>query len=319
MSDAAATTHAESVKAELRQSYARGQIHSGYLFEGGIGTGKRATALWLAARLLCRVPGGDPCGGCRDCRRMEIQESGRPAHPDLAWIEPDGNAIKIDQVRDLTRTLGLVANEGGWRVALVLGAERLNVQAANALLKTLEEPPPRTTLVLVADSSHGIPATLRSRMIRLRFTPMSESRVREHLVTASAIAERDAWLAAALGGGSADAALHWAQEHLERARALCDRIEGIGQLGASEILDIAEEFRGGEGARRDAELLLDVLAAVARHRVEQAAGESDSHAIGRWLRQFESAQQTRRELTRRNLNPQLVVEGVLLDLRASIG
>jgi DNA polymerase III delta' subunit len=188
-------------RAELVRAVAADRVHGAYLFEGPAGTGRGATALWLARLLVCREPGNGPCERCPDCLRSAPTEEGNAlgSHADLRLIEPDGALIKVDQVRALQRDLSLAPNEGGRRVAVLLGAERLNAAAANALLKTLEEPPARTTLILVAEHADGLPATVRSRTVRIRFAPEAESAVAEALQR-EGFAESDAWLAASLGG-----------------------------------------------------------------------------------------------------------------------
>jgi len=313
----------QAIRTELARARASGQVHSAYLFEGPPGTGKRETALWFARLLLCKRVGADaiePCGACHDCHLLasrDGQPGALPSHPDLHWVLADGARIKVDAVRDLRAALSLVANEGGRRVALIPEAERLRAEPANALLKTLEEPPPGTVLILVTASAHVLPRTLRSRTLRVRFAAWSEPAVRTALV-ADGLPESDAALASALGGASPAAARAWADGSLEDARGMHAFLSGIGAAGATEILDFAETFRRpGEAGRERARLFLEVEAAFARARAEDAAGSGDGRALDRWLRVFESASRARSELERRNLNPQLVVEGLLLELRAS--
>lgn len=309
----------ETVRSELRLARTRDKVHGAYLFEGGPGTGARELAIWFARLLLCRASEDDPCGTCRDCRlalSSAEEDSVRPTHPDCKWVEPDGAFVKVDQVRELQRELSLVANEGGRRVGLIMGADLLRTEAANALLKTLEEPPGDTTLILVADAVQALPPTLRSRTTHVRVARMPERELCDALV-GEGLDREDAWLASTIGGGSVTSAQSWAEEHLDAAREMREIVAGIATRGASDILDFAESFRGGEAARRRAELLLDVAGAVARRQVEASAKAGDDSAAERWLGHYESAAHSRLEMRRRNLNPQLVVEGLLLELRAA--
>jgi DNA polymerase-3 subunit delta' len=295
---------AREVRAELRRSLAADRVHGAYLFEGPPGSGRRATAAWFA-RLLLRGEAPDPAEGAA----AEF-----PAHPDFHLVEPDGANVKVDQVRALQRALGLVANEGGRRVGVILGAERLRVEAANALLKTLEEPPRGATLVLVAESSEGLPRTVRSRTTRLRFGGAQEGDLVRALV-AEGVAESDARLAAALGGATLASARAWVERAGEAAAELARALEAATSLAPSELLDFAESFRGGgDAARERMELFLDVYAALARRRVEEAARAGDADAASRWLARAEACAATAREWRRRNLSPQLAVEGLLFDL-----
>jgi DNA polymerase-3 subunit delta' len=305
---------AGGIRDELRRMRRSGGVHGAYLFEGPPGTGRNETALWFARLLLCRGDEDDPCGRCGDCRRSGVGSEEPAMHPDLHQLEPDGATLKIDQVRALQARLSLVANEGGRRVGLILGAEKLNEAAANALLKTLEEPPRDTTLILVATSGDTLPPTIRSRTVRLRFARQPESEVAAALI-ADGLPEADAALAAALGGGSVTAARAWAEASLDDAREMRDALLDAGQAQASAALDFAEGFRGGAPARARCELLLAVHAAVARQQIEEALRADDRAATERWLERAESAERARKEMARRNLNPQLIAEGLLLAMQ----
>jgi DNA polymerase-3 subunit delta' len=313
----------QAIRAELARARGRGQVHGAYLFEGAAGTGKTETALWFARLLLCKGVGADatePCGACHDCHLLAAR-AGEPVsaqrHPDLHVVEADGPMIKIDTVRELLAALSLVANERGRRVALILEADKLNVNAANTLLKTLEEPPPDAVILLVSARPRVLPPTLLSRTLRVRFAPWSERAVRAAL-EADGVPGEDAELASALGGASPAAARAWADASLDEAREMHAFLAGIAEVGATEILDFAETFRKpGEAGRERARLFLEVETAFARARADAAIAAGDAPSAERWLRAFESASEARSELVRRNLNPQLVVEGLLLELRAS--
>ena len=260
---------ATRTRQELARARAADQVHGAYLFSGPAGSGKRETAFWLARLLLCEREGDEPCGSCGGCARSAPGSEGERNHPDLRVLEPDGAVLKIDQVRDLQRGLSLVANEGGQRVALLFGVEQMNSEAANALLKTLEEPPANTTLVLVTTSADALPPTVRSRTTLYRFAAEPEAEVLAAL-REQGLDDDGAWLAAVLGGGSAAAARAWADEHLEAARELFHALEAAPGATASETLEFAESFRG---QLRDArgQTLLRPLARVLRRREDDLA------------------------------------------------
>jgi|SRR5262245_14387636 len=292
----------DAARAQLERALARGSVHGAYLIEGA--SGRRGLAAWVAGRLLGR-----------DFALAEDEHEALPFHPDLKWVAPQGGWIKVDAIRQLQAELSLVANERGRRVAVIDGAELLRVEAANALLKTLEEPPRGAVVILVAASGEVLPRTLRSRVVRFRIPPSPEAEIRAALEQ-EGLAEPDAWLAAALGGTSAASARAWADAELSEARELLGALESIPSASATALLDFAETFRGGGEARARVELFLSVYGALARREAERAAGGADRTALERWLDRFESGERARRELARRNLNPQLVVEGLLLELRA---
>ncbi len=310
----------ERIRAELRLARQQQRVHGAYLFEGPPGSGMRESAHWFARLLLCSAGESEPCERCRDCLKTAPKSTPDAAvsqHPDLKTIEPDGANIKVDQIRALRRELGLVANEGGWRVGLILGAEALLVGAANALLKTLEEPRPRTTLLLVATQASRLPPTVRSRSIHLRFAPEPEAALRAQLRT-QGLSEENAWLAAALGGGSLSSAQAWADESLDEAREMVALLERAPRLSTSELLDFAEAFRGrNEATRARTELLFEVHAAFARRAIEALLAQGSSAELEHWLERADAGERARREWARRNLNPQLLVEGLLLELQAT--
>ena len=290
----------DEIRAELARARAGDKVHGAYLFDGPTGVGKRDTALWFARLLLCK--GAPP--------------DARPTHPDLHWVDPDGAWIRIEAIRELRGALGLVANEGGRRVGLILEADRLRAESANALLKTLEEPPPDTVLILVSNSPELLPRTLRSRALRVRFPPWSERAIAAAL-EAEGMSADDAALAAELGGASPVAARAWAEESLEFARELRALLDDPSALSATRVLDFAEDFRRtGEEGRGRARAFIELQSAFAREKAAEAAKSGDPRGLERWLRAFESASKARVELARHNTNPQLVVESLLLELSA---
>lgn len=146
-----------------------GRVASSYLFAGEQGIGKRFTALNFAKALNCLDPADlDGCDKCPSCVKID---SG--THPDFLLVEPDGDQIKVEQVRRLEEALSLTAYEGKVKVAVVDDAEAMNANAANAFLKTLEEPPPGSLIILVSSSPDRLPDTIRSRCSRINFRPLS--------------------------------------------------------------------------------------------------------------------------------------------------
>lgn len=138
-----------------------------------VGSGAEQLAKWIAARLFCQDASSKPCGYCLACRRVSAEE-----HPDVLWLRPieDSKEIKIDQIRELASSLSLTSHGGGRKVAVISPADRLNRNAANALLKTLEEPPGDALLILLGGDPSRVPATVRSRCLRLALAtpPMAQ-------------------------------------------------------------------------------------------------------------------------------------------------
>jgi DNA polymerase-3 subunit delta' len=204
----------------LRAALRRGTLHHAYLFGGPAGVGKATAARLLAQAANCEAPVSegaardDACGTCGPCRKI-----GRGIHPDVLVLaeervmakagtwEPRGGRtpskdIVVDQIREIVdRRLALRRFEGRRRFLVIDPADAMNPQAQNALLKTLEEPPPETTLVLVASSPDTLLPTIRSRCLRVAFAPIPAPALAARLVDEGR-AEPDARLAAALAGGS---------------------------------------------------------------------------------------------------------------------
>jgi DNA polymerase-3 subunit delta' len=157
----------------LHQQLQQGQLPHALLLTGVRATGKARLALALARLLLCEAPsGGLNCGQCHPC---ELSANG--SHGDFRWLQPEEKArvIKIDQVRDLVAFVTKTASFGRRKVVVLSPADSMNTNAANALLKSLEEPTPDTYLVLVCHQLHGVPATIRSRCQILQLpTPAEE-------------------------------------------------------------------------------------------------------------------------------------------------
>jgi DNA polymerase-3 subunit delta' len=185
MSFSAIRGQADAV-AFLQGALRRGRIPSAYLFLGPHHVGKRTAALALAQALNCRDEAAraaaDACGACPSCRRIEAA-----VHPDVETIRPDGQFIRIDQVREVADRLVLIPFEARKRVVILAQAERMNPQAANAFLKTLEEPPADTLIVLCAEDARRLPETIVSRCVPVRFRHLDTATVRELLAAEGAL------------------------------------------------------------------------------------------------------------------------------------
>lgn len=169
----------EEARPALAAAYAAGRMPHALLVHAAAGTGGESLATWAAQLVLCRErEASGPCQRCAACRQVLEQR-----HPDLISVRPieDSQQIRIEQIRELGAELALTAHQGGYKVAIIAPADTLNRFAANALLKTLEEPAARTLLVLVAAEPSRLPATLTSRCQRVRVRPPSRTQSLEWL------------------------------------------------------------------------------------------------------------------------------------------
>ena len=155
----------DGARAEVKAAIAGSRLAHGLLIHEDPGAGGLELARWIAQIVNCREPARAPCGECQDCRWIAADQ-----HPDVTRLSPEGDStqILIQSVRDLSAELALTAHGRGYKVAIIAPAEAMNHFAANALLKTLEEPPARTLVLLVTSQPSRLLATLRSRCSRLR-------------------------------------------------------------------------------------------------------------------------------------------------------
>ncbi len=214
--------------AAIAAAHEAGRLPHALLLHEAPGSGGEWLAQWVARLVLCQSATGAPCGACPSCHRVATGQ-----HPDLLMLQPieDSQQIRIEQIRELSAELALTAHQGAYKVAIIAPADTLNRFAANALLKTLEEPPPRTLLVLVVTQPSRLPATILSRCQRVR-------------VRAPGRKEAVSWLEATCGAGDWNAVLDTVGEAPMLARGLDPK--AIVQVG-SEVRRALEEAMAGGG------------------------------------------------------------------------
>jgi len=151
------------VRARLAEAVQQERLPHALLFIGQEGAGQAGLAAWTAGLLLCIAGGDEPCGNCADCALLLAG-----THPDFhrVGIEEEATAIRVEQIRDLAEALGTRSYRGRRKVAMIDPADEMNINSFNALLKTLEEPPDQTMLLLTASRADRLPATIRSRCSR---------------------------------------------------------------------------------------------------------------------------------------------------------
>ncbi len=306
----------------LHQSLVMGRIAHAYLISGPPQVGKTKLALGLAQALNCTQP-DRPCGTCDSCVKIA-----RHVHPDVQLIvgKGAGESIKIDQVRALQREAVLAPYEGRYRVLILRRADLASLEAANSLLKTLEEPPAHVVLALTAVQPEALPATVISRCQRIDLRPASLRLVQETLHQRG-IESSKAHLLSRLSGGR----LGWALSASKDDALLHKRDEELDQLvrllaaGRVERLDFAKTSRDSSSVRERIELwttwwrdLLLLNSAGADHVVnidrldelQSLAAQSDLAQVRTALRALGSAAAQ----LDANVNAQLLMEGLLLAL-----
>lgn len=312
----------------LRRALDGGRLAHAFVFAGPAGVGKRTTALALARALLCTEQPNRGCGTCIDCRLV-----GAGSHPDvfledLATAQAEratATVVSIEQIRRVCASLALKPVRGGAKVGIVDQAERLTPGAQDALLKTLEEPRGRATLILVTSNLDVLLPTIRSRCQRLLFAPLADERVAE-LLSREGIDLDVARRAAALAGGSLDRARELtSSDGWARSEELRSRLEQIDRLAIPERLDLAAELspRGERGRGQQTittaavlELFRDQMLRAARDAAT-AGDQGDLYerlaAVRRAHRRMSQVYASVRDLER-NANVNLTWDKLLLDL-----
>lgn len=234
--------HKQSVKVLMR-SLSSGRVAHAILLAGPGGVGKKTAALSFARALLCSSPaGGDACGVCRECRQVS---SGN--HPDFYIVQPAGASIKIDQIRDIQRKVPYLSYQGGRKIFLIRQAETMTAEAANCMLKTLEEPPGDTVFILVSDRPQALLPTILSRCQQIYFKSMTVNELIQGLVSLEGVAEEEARLYASLAGGSMGRALSYASGELladrDEVNALAQKLRACSLTEAMNMAEKASESK----------------------------------------------------------------------------
>lgn len=333
----------ETAKQTLERALESDRVHHAYLFTGPPGVGKELAAFGLAQALVCEKRGAQDqgglfggggaapsflaCGECSACvRAVPREEEQRPIHPDIVVLErglylpqaigrrtPETQDISIDQVRTLVLARAAFApHEGRAKVIVVRRAEELSISAANALLKTLEEPSAKTHFVLLTAQPDALLPTILSRTLRVRFAPLPDDVV-EALLVERGVEKKRAAEVARLSGGSVEVAAMMADPEESDAREgfVDEALRAIEAPLVDVLLAVAEE------AKKDKERLPGRIAALASAlaaRSMRAAAEGKPEAEALALRGRFAL--TALEHLAGNGAPQLVVEAMLVRMRA---
>ncbi len=245
----------EQIISHLQNAAQQGKVSHAYIFNGPEGSGKRMLAEAFAMLLLCVSPeDGEPCMKCHSCR----QAAGY-IHPDLLYVTHEKAGITVDDVRQqINDTVDIRPYYGSYKVYIVDEAEKMNTQAQNALLKTLEEPPDYVVLLLLTTNADLFLPTILSRCVRLDLKAVSDDRIRNYLVTSYGISEREADLCVAFAQGNVGCAVSLASS--EAFGEIRDHmIDLVGSLRERPSFELGQELQFLDERREDGSLFLDLL------------------------------------------------------------
>ena len=320
----------DAAKALLRSAIVQDRVAHAYLFHGDDRIGKRLLALRLAQTLLCETVATkepDACGSCRACRQVDAR-----THPDFMVIEPDRELanpqIKIELIHDIEHQMIYRPLIGDRKICIIDEADRMTIGAANALLKTLEEPPDHSLFLLVSSRPYALPATIRSRCQALRLTAPAQTQIEAAVILKRELPPADAHFLALLSDGQLGRALEC---DLEQARNHQKEFSAVfsakGLQSFSAILTSAETLTKADRAVEAFEWLLRWL----RDLLWIAVGAGSDHLLNLSLRtEMEALAQrididelldlisdleTLERQANRNVNLQIALETCLLRLR----
>lgn len=228
----------QNIVSQLRNAVKTERVAGAYLFTGVQGVGKETLACYFANLILCE--GTDdalkPCGVCRACRKIQNGN-----HPDLHFIRPDGSEIKIDQIREMQQQIVFQPLEGPRKIYILTNTERLNNAAANAILKTLEEPPTASTLMLLTENIEAIILTIRSRCQIIPLYPMHTKELTSELTKHFSVDDETASSAATLSNGIVGKAITLIENGISANQQVPDILSETDPMAAFRIAEQLED------------------------------------------------------------------------------
>lgn len=242
-----------AISAAKNGSNSQAMTHS-WLFVGPPGSGRSNAAVSFAAALVCKEDG---CGNCTDCNTVMSS-----THVDVERFNPTGLSIKADEVRELIARSSWSPSVGGWRIVIIEDADRLTETAANALLKTIEEPETHTVWLLCAPALSDVPVTIRSRCRHVQLRTPSTGSVKDFLTNQSKVSESIAEFASRVSQG-----------HIGRARFLATNQDA--QMRRKEVLSLPMSLSDIESCFKAAQKLLD----IAQQQAENENAERDAQEL----------------------------------------
>lgn len=232
----------EMVKDHFKKAIANHKISHAYILTGEAGMGRKSIANAFAMTLLCEKGGSEPCMNCHACKQVM---SGN--HPDLIYVTHEKpGSIGVDDVREqINDTIMIRPYSSYYKIYIVDEAEKMTVQAQNALLKTIEEPPAYAVIILITTNQEAFLPTILSRCVQMKLKPLKDFTIKNYLTQNLHIAEKDADICAAFARGNLGKAIHLAlsDEFRELFQKVMVLVKNVGTMDISMLLDCIREMR----------------------------------------------------------------------------
>ena len=232
----------EMVKDHFKKAITNHKISHAYILTGEAGMGRKSIANAFAMTLLCEKGGSEPCMTCHSCKQVM---SGN--HPDLIYVKHEKpGSIGVDDVREqINDTIMIRPYSSYYKIYIVDEAEKMTVQAQNALLKTIEEPPAYAVIILITTNQEAFLPTILSRCVQMKLKPLKDFTIRNYLTQNLHIAEKDADICAAFARGNLGKAIHLASsdEFRELFQKVMVLVKNVGTMDISMLLDCIREMK----------------------------------------------------------------------------
>ena len=232
----------EMVKDHFKKAIANHKISHAYILTGEAGMGRKSIANAFAMTLLCEKGGSEPCMSCHSCKQVM---SGN--HPDLIYVTHEKpGSIGVDDVREqINDTIMIRPYSSYYKIYIVDEAEKMTVQAQNALLKTIEEPPSYAVIILITTNQEAFLPTILSRCVQMKLKPLKDFTIKSYLTQNLHIPEKDADICAAFARGNLGKAIHLASsdEFKELFQKVMVLVKNVGTMDISMLLDCIREMK----------------------------------------------------------------------------
>lgn len=308
----------------LRTAAAGGRVSHAYLFIGGAGAGKRLLANTFAKALQCEGTGERPCGICASCA---VFDSGN--HPDVIYVRTEKKSIGVDEIREqILETVDLKPYRFACKIYIIENADTMTIQAQNALLKTLEEPPGYARFLLLAEQAEAFLPTIRSRVALMKLRPLAEREIVAYLREKAHVPEEECESCAAYAQGRIGRALELLQdEDFQQMREdILRKMEALPDMAKADVLWLAKELEGYKQDLRFLDIMelwyRDVLAAKClrdeRYLIEKGQKDAIFRAAKepaeQLARHAQAIHRARKKLAQ-NANFRLTMEVMLMEIK----